>query len=76
MSEPSVYILVPRVWNMALVTVIWGGYVVWKMVQTSITGCAWFTSKNMDRSDVGREKGVSGAANAHIYGILGSITST
>ena len=68
-------ILVHGVWNMALVTVIWGGYVVWKMVQTSITGCAWFTSKNMDRSDVRQEEGVSGAANAYIYGLLGSITS-
>ena len=75
MSEPSVYTLVPRVWNMALVTVIWRGYVVWKMVEASITGCAWFTSKKMDRSDVRREEGVSGAANAYIYGLLGSITS-
>ena len=74
MSEPSVYTLVPRVWNMALVTVIWRGYVVWKMVEASITDLAWFTSKNMDRSDVSQVEGGSRAANAHIYCLLGSIT--
>ena len=60
---------------MALVTDVQGRYMVCKIVEASITGCAWFTSKNMDRSDVRREEGVSGAANAHIYGLLGSITS-
>ena len=61
-------------WNVALVTDIRGGYVVWKMAEASNTDLAWFTSKNMDRSDVSQVEGGSRAANAHIYCLLGSIT--